>query len=133
MLKGKTIINVRYAETDQMGYVHHGAYAVFLEEARINLFNDAGISYAQMEKEGVLLPVRSLDINYYSPAIFGDTLEVHTRLEKVEGVKAFFHYEVQNQQGVKVCEAKTTLVFVDGATRKPTRPTREFLEKVNNA
>jgi hypothetical protein len=38
--------HVRYAETDQMGIVHHSAYVPWLEEARSALSRQYGRSYA---------------------------------------------------------------------------------------
>ena len=63
MLKNSTRIKVRYAETDQMGVVHHANYALYLELARIEWLSVLGFSYADMEKDGVILPVVSLFVN----------------------------------------------------------------------
>lgn len=60
----KIQIRVRYGETDQMGVVHHGNYALYLEMGRIEWLRKLGVSYKDMEKNGVMLPVVSLTINY---------------------------------------------------------------------
>ena len=50
-------IRVRYAETDQMGYVYHGNYAAYFEVARTEAFRKLGISYKELEADGVGMPV----------------------------------------------------------------------------
>ena len=57
MKTSTTTVKVRYAETDKMGVVHHANYPIYLELARIEWLNDIGISYKNMEEEGVMLPV----------------------------------------------------------------------------
>ena len=52
-------IRVRYAETDQMGYVYHGNYAAYFEVARTEAFRQLGISYKDLEADGVGMPVGS--------------------------------------------------------------------------
>ena len=60
----KIQIRVRYGETDQMGVVYHGNYALYLEMGRIECLRKLGISYKSMEENGIMLPVVSLNINY---------------------------------------------------------------------
>ena len=43
-------IRVRYGETDQMGVVHHGNYALYLEMGRIEWLRKLGVSYKNMEE-----------------------------------------------------------------------------------
>ena len=50
-------LKTRYAETDQMGVIHHGSYATYFELARIEWLRSLGLSYAKLEKQGILLPV----------------------------------------------------------------------------
>ena len=57
-------IEVRYAETDQMGIVHHSVYAVWFEQARTEFFREAGASYADMEAEGFASPVLELNVQF---------------------------------------------------------------------
>ncbi|HAB26578.1 MAG TPA: thioesterase, partial [Xanthomarina gelatinilytica] len=57
-------IRVRYGETDQMGVVHHGNYALYLEMGRTEWLRKKGISYREMEESGIMLPVVSMSLNY---------------------------------------------------------------------
>jgi len=71
-----SFIKVRYAETDQMGVVHHGNYPQYLEIARLEWLDALGISYKTMEENGVFLPVYTIGITYKKSAQFDDELKV---------------------------------------------------------
>jgi len=73
---------VNYADTDQMGVVHHAAYVVYFEEARLAYLREAGLPYRELEERGVLLPVVELRVRYRRPARLEDLL--HIRLRVVE-------------------------------------------------
>ena len=60
----ETQLRVRYAETDQMGYVYYGNYAAFYEVARTEMLRSTGISYKELEDMGVMLPVTDLQCHY---------------------------------------------------------------------
>ena len=92
-----TFIKVRYAETDQMGVVYHGNYMQYLEIARIEWLSDLGISYKNMEENGVMLPVYNIDITYKKSAQFDDLLKVVVTLRKLPTVRIIFDYEIYNQ------------------------------------
>ena len=121
MLTSEVEIRVRYGEVDRMGYLHHGNYALYLEIGRTELIREIGLSYRDMEDQGVLLPVRNLAINYKQAALYDDVVMVRTTLSKRPAVKVIFDYTMHNQQGDLLCDARTTLVFVDAASRKPMR------------
>ena len=75
-------IRVRYGETDQMGVVYHGNYALYLEMGRIEWLRKQGVSYKAMEENGIMLPVVSLSINYKKSACYDDVINVKTQLKK---------------------------------------------------
>src|SRR5262245_23887837 len=62
-----TPIRVRYAETDQMGYVYYGRYAEFFEVGRVEALRAIGFPYRQLEEAGVRLPVHDLHVKYHKP------------------------------------------------------------------
>lgn len=90
----ETEIVVRYAETDQMGIVHHSHYAVWFEAARTDFFNQLGYRYSDMEDAGILLPLTDLACSYKKPARYEQTVVVRTRIEGLTGVRIAFAYEV---------------------------------------
>lgn len=115
-------VRVRYAETDQMGVVYHGKYAEYFEMGRVEWLRNLGVSYADMEKQGVMLPVVNLTINYKKPARYDDLLTVKTSLKKQDGVKIEFDYEILNEKGELLTTGYSMLVFVDMKTGRPTSP-----------
>jgi acyl-CoA thioester hydrolase len=74
MFSNTTQVKVRYGETDQMGVVYHGNYPQYFEIGRIEWLRDLGISYKQMEEQGIMLPVVVLNITYCKPALYDDIL-----------------------------------------------------------
>lgn len=110
----ETEFTVRYAETDQMGIVHHSNYAVWFEAARTDFMKKAGMSYSEIEKSGVLLPLAELNIRYKSSAHYEDVVIVKTKITKLTYVKIFFEYEAVNAWTGQVLATGFTLhAFVD--------------------
>lgn len=111
-------IRVRYAETDPMKYVYYGNYAAYFELGRVELFRSIGISYDEIEKLGIWLPVSDYNIKYLKPALYDQKLEIHTYVKKIPGVRIEFEYEIYNEEKIKITEARTTLFFLNAETNK---------------
>lgn len=111
-------IRVRYAETDPMKYVYYGNYAAYFELGRVELFRSIGISYDEIEKLGIWLPVSDYNIKYLKPALYDQKLEIHTYVKKIPGVRIEFEYEIYNEEKIKITEASTTLFFLNAETNK---------------
>jgi len=125
-------IRVRYGETDQMGVVYHGNYALYLEEGRIEWLRKLGISYKSMEENGIMLPVVSLNINYKKSAGYDDVINVKTQLKNIPTAKIEFEYEITNENGEIITIANTTLVFIDMKTNRPVRAPQYILDLLKN-
>ncbi len=123
-------VRVRYAETDQMGVVYHGNYAQYFEMGRVEWLRDLGLSYAFMEKNGIMLPVVSLTINYKKPARYDDLLTVRTIFKKQTSVKIEFDYEIYSEKGELLTTGNSVLVFVNMETGRPVLPPDYVLEKL---
>lgn len=121
-------IRVRYGETDQMGVVYHGNYALYLEQGRIEWMRRLGISYKRMEQEGVALPVISLQTNFKKSALYDDLIKVKTILKKTPTASIEFDYEIRNEKGDLLVVANTVLVFLDMKTNRPMRPPHYILD-----
>ena len=132
MKSHQTKVKVRYGETDQMGVVYHGNYAQYFEIGRIEWLSSLGVSYKEMEAQGIMLPVVVLNINYSKPAFYEDVLLIKTTLLKLPKVSIEFEYELKNQQGELLTTVYTKLVFVDTKTRLPMRCPDFFLDKMQN-
>lgn len=127
-----TTVKVRYAETDQMGVVHHGNYAQYFEIARLEWLEQFGISYRRMEEEGIMLPVYSLQTKFIKPASFDDILKIETNLKEIPGVKIEFLYNIFNEAGEVITTASTVLVFMDSNTKRPIKCPDYILEKLKD-
>jgi len=88
---------VRYAETDQMGIVHHSNYAVWFEEGRSDFLRSVGVSYSSIEAKGVMLPLYELNCRFISPAKYEDEIIVTTTLKSLSRVRVSFSYQVVNK------------------------------------
>ena len=118
MIHTITTLRVRYGETDPMKYVYYGNYAEYFEVARVELFRSLGISYDEIEKRGIFLPVSEYKIKYLKPALYDQLLEIRTYVRKIPGIRIEFDYEIFNEDQVKITEASTTLFFLDSQTNK---------------
>ncbi len=105
----ETTFRVRYAETDQMGIVHHAAYVVWLEEGRSSYTRAMGSSYAEFEKEGISLAVSELHVRYGQPARYDQRVTVRCWVEEVRSRQITFVYEI--------VDAETGAVFVTASTK----------------
>ena len=112
-------IRVRYAESDQMGVVHHGAYVAWLEEARIEWLRSVGRSYRELEATGILMPVVELQISYKRSLRFDDIATLTTTAEAVGPSRLTFRTRIAHGE-VQCAEAAVTVACV---TREG-RPTR---------
>ena len=132
-LKFDTKIRVRYAEADRMGYVYYGNYAMYFESARTEMLRSLGFSYREWEDNGIILPVRELQIRYLAPAFYDDLLTIRTIIKEKPDVRITFHHEVYNEKGEKTCTGILVLVFVNAETRRPTHAPGFFLKALEEA
>mgnify|MGYP006099664141 FL=1 len=121
MKKASTKTRIRYSETDQMGVVYHGNYAQFFEMGRTEWLRSLGISYKDIEKSGIILPVIAINFNFIKSALYDDVLTIHTFLKKEPLVKIEFNYEIKNQNNELICTGSSVLAFMQVKTMKPTR------------
>jgi acyl-CoA thioester hydrolase len=111
----ETTFHVRYAETDQMGVVHHAAYIVWLEEGRSEWMRANGTSYAQFEKDGFMLAVSEVNIRYRQVAYYDQQVTIRCRLDEVRSRQVIFRYEViDTESGAALAEAFTKLICLNG-------------------
>jgi len=107
-------VRVRYAETDGMGLLHHANHFVYFEEARTECLRQFGLSYRELEEQGVYLVVARARCAYRAPARYDDVLLIHTTVERVTLVRIDHSYRVVREaDGLLVAEAETTLACVD--------------------
>jgi len=102
---------VRYAETDQMGVVYHANYLVWCEMGRTDFIRQLGVTYAEMERNGVSLAVSELSARFHAAARYDDLIRVHTILADVRSRMIAFDYVVSNAETEqRLVSARTTLL-----------------------
>ncbi|MDO4728569.1 MAG: thioesterase family protein [Bacteroidota bacterium] len=121
---------VRYAETDKMGVVYHANYAIYFEIGRVEWLRNRGISYKEMEEQGIMLPVVSLSMSYKKSAYYDDLLTIVTRLKNLNAIRIEFEYEILNQHNELLTTGETTLVFINSQTKRPTPAPKHILSKL---
>ena len=115
-----TEITVRYAETDQMGVVHHATYPIWFEIARTEYIRALGMSYSDMEKSGVMLPVTGISCKYRLPAKYDDTIEIMALITRFSPARIEFAYEVRRKGEDEILTTGTSAHgFVDSGTFRP--------------
>ena len=94
-VRGVVRVRVRYCECDPMNVAHHSSYIPWFELARTELLRDQGISYARLERDGVLLMVTGMELGFRSPVLYDDLIEVATTLVHTGRVRLRHAYEVR--------------------------------------
>jgi acyl-CoA thioester hydrolase len=131
MFTATTQIRVRYGETDQMGYLYYGNYALYYEVGRAEAIRQLGFTYRQLEEMGIMMPVAELNVHYLRPALYDDLITVKTLLKELpEGPKIQFHSELYNEGGFLLNKGVTTLVFFDPAAKKKTNMPQELYTRL---
>ncbi len=129
MYIAETKLRVRYGETDQMGVVYHGNYALYFEIARTESLRQIDVTYRELEESGIMMPVVNLNINFKKPAKYDDLLTIKAIFKTMPTIKSIVDYEVCNEQEELLCTGQTTLVFVDMKTNKVTKCPEMLLAK----
>jgi len=125
-------IRVRYADTDQMGYVYYGNYARYYEIGRVEALRSVGFSYKEMEDAGVMMPVYENRSRYIKPARYDDELTIKVILKKMPGTRVVFEYEIRNQDDILLNVGETTLVFQKRDTTRLCVAPAPLLEKLSS-
>jgi acyl-CoA thioester hydrolase len=126
MYTSETTIRVRYAETDQMGYVYYGHYAMYYEVARVESMRQLGLTYREIEHMGIIMPVLENHSKYIAPARYDELLRLKTTIKEKPGVKIIFDYEIFNEENRLINQGSTVLAFIEKATGRPCRPPEQM-------
>ena len=132
MYISETMVRVRYAETDKMGYVYYGNYAQYYEVGRVEALRSLGTSYKEMEDNGVMLPVYLCNIRYLKPAIYDDLLVIKTIIKELPTAKITFDYEIYNHKNELINTGSTSLVFINISTNRPCAAPLSFIDKIKS-
>ena len=127
----ETTFPVRYAESDQMGFVHHSNYIVWMEEGRSQYMRQKGLGYEHVEKAGAFLAVTEVNVRYIAAACYGDLVTVRTWIEDLRSRTVTFGYEiVRADSRAALATGTVKLVWIDRAGRviRTPRPLSTLLQ-----
>jgi acyl-CoA thioester hydrolase len=112
-------IEIRYAETDQMGVVYHANYLVWMEIGRTKIIEDLGFTYAGLEADGYISPVIDLSIQYKASMKYGQKAMVRTWIESHGRLRTTYGYEIVHEDGTIAATATSEHVLVKKESFRP--------------
>lgn len=130
----QTKVTVRYAETDQMGIVHHSVYPIWYEVARTETIKKIGMTYSELEKMGIMIPLVELNCKYHLPAKYEDELCIKVEIAKLTPARIVFEYQVCRQENNEIINTGSTIHAWVGNDFKPINFKKQFpiiFEKIN--
>lgn len=119
---------VRYQETDQMGVVYHVNYLNWFEVGRTEWIRSLGVAYADLERQGLLLPVTDIQIKYVQPARYDEWVNIHVRLSDFTRLRIGFEYEVRRERDEELLVMGTSRHVWMNRSWKPVRIDRDAPE-----
>jgi acyl-CoA thioester hydrolase len=128
MYQSETSIRVRYGETDQMGYVYYGYYAMYYEVARVEALRRLGLTYREIETMGIIMPVLENHSKFLQAGKYDELLRVVTTIKERPSVRISFHYDIYNEENKLIHQGQTVLAFVDQKTGRPCRPPKAMMD-----
>ncbi|HPS52834.1 MAG TPA: thioesterase family protein [Phycisphaerae bacterium] len=132
MSESTTSIRVRYCETDQMGTFYNARALDWFEVGRTELLRNSGISYAEIEKQGIMLPLVQAHVNFMGRARYDDKLLIVTTVKPDGKASLRFDCHIRHEDTGKAVADGYTVHAVTDTVGKPTRPPKWMLELFNN-
>ncbi len=134
-MHSRTKIVVRYAETDQMGIAHHSNFPIWYEQGRTDYIKMFGTTYSDMEKAGVMTPLRNLTCHFKLPARYEDELIIRTWCTSISAARIEFSYTVkkieEDGSEIELAYGTTEHGFVDSKTFRPCNVKKRLPELFN--
>ena len=131
MFSHSTKLRVAYGHTDKMGFLFHGHYPHFFSIARTEAIRSLGMSYKQLEDNGIIMPVSKLQMNFIRPASYDDILKIDTIVRNLEKDKISFHYNVFKEDERICTRATAQLAFMDMKTKQRIDMPDQLMKKLN--
>jgi acyl-CoA thioester hydrolase len=129
MIQKTITFRVRYAETDKMGIAHHSSYLLWFEMARIELMRSIGLSYAQFEKDGFLMPVLEVNVHYNKAVTFDQLLNITASVNQKPKARFKYNYQISDGNDI-ICEGYSIHGYMN-LENKAIKPPKTFLNKIN--
>jgi acyl-CoA thioester hydrolase len=107
-------IRVNYSETDQMGVVYHANYLIWMDMARTEHLRERGVSYKDLEAQGLFLAVTDVRVRYRRPARYDDLVRVRCWVRERASRRVVFGYAVERAEtGDLLATAETSLIALN--------------------
>lgn len=119
MVINETAIEVRYAETDQMGVVYHANYVIWMEVGRTKLIEQIGFKYAELEAQGYMSPVLGINVQYKTPIRYGEKAIIRTWVKNHTRVRTTYSYEIVHEDGTIAVTGESEHTVVKKETFRP--------------
>jgi acyl-CoA thioester hydrolase len=117
VLTHQTEVTVRFNEADPLGIIWHGHYIRYFEDGREAFGKQFSVAYLNFYKQGLAVPIVSVNCDYKKPLRYGDTVIVETTYVDSRAAKLKFDYKIfQKQTGELVATGSTLQVFVNVKT-----------------
>lgn len=134
MIRHRTQVRVRYADTDQMKFVYYAKYFEYFEQARSDLLRFVGLPYPEIERLGIYLPVIEAYAKYRRSAQYDDLLTIESIVREMPVARVRIEYRVFREgEEEPIVEGFTVHSFVNAETGKPTRAPTIFLHTLEEA
>ncbi len=129
----KAKIRVRYADTDQMGFVYNGKYFEYFEVARTEFLRARGLAYSDLEKAGYMLPVVEANVKYKKPIYYDDVIEIETFVDNEQLPVVHIEYVIRREgEDLVLAEGFTRHLFISSDKKRPVRPPQIYLDVVKS-
>jgi acyl-CoA thioester hydrolase len=116
-----TKYRVLYADIDMMGVVYYGNYGRLFEKGRTEMIRELGMPYLELEKQGIMMPVFSVESKYRNVLKYDELITIETTVKELPAVRMEFFHKIYNESGTLAHEAKVVLVFLDRQSNRPVR------------
>lgn len=124
----------RYGETDKMGYVYYGVYLEYFEVARTEMVRSMQLSYADLEEQGVMLPVVKAELEYKQPVYYDEKMHIRVSILDQPTVRLHTYYQVWTDRTERShVNGHVALVFMDRSSRRPIRTPDIFKDRFEQA
>jgi acyl-CoA thioester hydrolase len=106
-------VRIYYEDTDAAGVVYHANYLKFFERARTEYFREKGWLVAELASDGFVFPVVRIEIDFMSPALHDDLLDIITFPERVGGSSFAMRQRIKRKRdGKQLVGALVTLACI---------------------
>ena len=123
---------VIYADIDKMGVVYYGNYARLFEMGRTAMIREMGLPYIELEKDGVMMPVYSVESKFRNVLKYDELITIETTVKELPTARMEFFHRIYNEDGGLAHEARVVLVFMDMKTGRPVRAPEKLVSLLKN-